>query len=64
MATGDDHLRNSCGTTLAVPHILLAFLPAAIACLPWLRWKFSLRALLIATTLVDVVLGLAVWAGR
>jgi hypothetical protein len=51
-------------TTLAVPHILLAFLPAAIACLPWLRWKFSLRAMLIATTLVAVVLGLAVWAGR
>jgi hypothetical protein len=50
-------------TTLAVPHVLLAFLPAAIACLPWLRWKFSLRAMLIATTLVAFVLGLAAWAG-
>jgi hypothetical protein len=29
---------------------------------PWLRWRFSLRTLLIATTLVAVVLGLAVYA--
>ena len=28
---------------------------------PWLRWRFSLRTLLIATTLVAVVLGLIVW---
>ena len=48
----------------AVPHILLAFLPAAIACLPWIRWSFSLRAMLVATTLVAIVLGLVVWAAR
>jgi hypothetical protein len=29
--------------------------------LPWLSWRFSLRTLLIATTLVAVVLGLIVW---
>jgi hypothetical protein len=29
---------------------------------PWLRWRFSLRTLLIATTLIAVVLGLAVYA--
>jgi hypothetical protein len=28
----------------------------------WLRWRFTLRTLLTATTLVAVVLGLAVWA--
>jgi hypothetical protein len=31
------------------------------ALLPWLRCQFSLRALLIATTLVAVVLGFVVW---
>jgi hypothetical protein len=34
---------------------------------PWLRkseWSFSLRTLLIATTLVAVVLGLIVWAAN
>ena len=35
--------------------------------LPWLPWmpgRFSLRTLLIATTLVAVVLGLIVWLRR
>ena len=39
---------------LVVPFILAA-------AIPWLRWRFSLRTLLIATTLVAVVLGLIVW---
>ena len=42
-----------CGIVGAVPWIL-----------PWLRWRFSLRTLLIATTLVAVVLGLVVWLLR
>jgi hypothetical protein len=33
---------------------------AALAGVPWLRWRFSLRSLLIATTLVAVVLGVIV----
>src|SRR5262245_56025171 len=32
--------------------------------IPWLRWRFSLRTLLIATTLVAVVLGVIVYAVR
>jgi hypothetical protein len=37
-----------------------------LAAAPWIRWskRFSLRTLLIATTLVAVVLGLIVWLGR
>ena len=31
---------------------------------PWLRYRFSLRTLLIATTLVAGVLGLVVWAAK
>jgi hypothetical protein len=37
---------------------------ATIAALPWIRWHFSLRTLLIATTLVAVGLGIVVVAMR
>ena len=42
---------------------IVAVFPIApwILVIPWLRWRFSLRTLLIATTLVAVVLGLIVW---
>jgi hypothetical protein len=43
------------------PHYIIVVMSAAIAVLPWLRWRFSLRTLLIAMTLVAVVLGLIVW---
>jgi len=36
----------------------------AAAIVPCVRWRFSLRTLLIATTLVAIVLGLAVWAAK
>ena len=39
----------------------LAASAAPFAALPWMRYSFSLRALLIATTLVAMVLGLIVW---
>jgi len=48
-------------------HWLAAILFAVLAALPWvhkLRFRFSLRTLLTATTLVAVVLGLVVWAVR
>jgi hypothetical protein len=48
-----------------MPYWFLVITPALFAALPWarqLRWRFSLRTLLIATTLVAVVLGLIVWA--
>lgn len=48
------------GHVVAAPHLLLAVLPATIACLPWIRWKFSLRAMLIGTTLVAMAIGLVV----
>ena len=34
---------------------------AALSAAPWIRWRFSLRTLLIATTLIAVVLGVVVW---
>jgi hypothetical protein len=45
-----------------VPHWFPVLLTAALASIPWIRWswKYSLRTLLIATTLIAVGLGLAV----
>jgi hypothetical protein len=52
------------GWTVCVPHCFLMVLFGAAAVAPWLRPRFSLRTLLIATTLIAVVLGLVVWAVR
>jgi hypothetical protein len=50
-------------TALLVPHWLPALLFATLAAAPWISrsWRFSLRTLLIATTLVAILLGLIVW---
>jgi hypothetical protein len=47
-----------------VPHWFPLTIFTTLATVPWIKWRFSLRALLIATTLVAVVLGLVVWASR
>jgi hypothetical protein len=46
---------------VSVPYWAPILLAAVFGGAPWLRWRFSLRTLLIATTLVAVVLGLIVW---
>jgi hypothetical protein len=46
--------------TRIFPIWLLTGRIAAVSTAPWLRWRFSVRTLLIATTLVAVVLGLIV----
>jgi hypothetical protein len=60
---------NSVATYGNSPHWFLVALSAAFVFVPWLpwhklRWRFSLRTLLIVTTLVAVVLGLVVWMAR
>jgi hypothetical protein len=47
-----------------MPIWFLIVLTSALATVPWIRWRFSLRTLLIATTLVAVVLGLIIYAAR
>ena len=51
-------------TFVHVPYWFLVLISAAFAAIPWIRWRFNLRTLLIATTLVAVVLGLIVWQVR
>jgi hypothetical protein len=46
------------------PYWFLLLLSATFAAVPWLRWRFTLRTLLIATTLVAVVLGFVAWVAR
>jgi hypothetical protein len=53
--------RNSMGAILIVPHWFAALLCAIISAVVWLQWRFSLRTLLVATTLVAIGLGLVVW---
>ena len=43
------------------PDWFLISIAFCLAALPWIRWRFSLRTLLIATTLVAVGLGVIVW---
>jgi hypothetical protein len=49
---------------VSAPHWLLALTCVALAAGPSMRWRFSLRTLLIATTIVAVVLGAVIWAVR
>ena len=47
---------------LSVPHLLLILVTATMGADPWLPRRFSLRTLLLATTLVCVALGVVLWA--
>ena len=42
--------------------VVLFFAALGVVAAPCIKWRFSLRTLLIATTLVAVVLGLIVWS--
>jgi hypothetical protein len=45
-----------------VPYWLLLLLATTITATPWIKWRFSLRTLLIVTTLVAVTLAIVVAA--
>jgi hypothetical protein len=50
--------------SVLAPHWFLVMVSFTLAGIAWLPWRFSLRTLLIAMTLVAVGLGLAVYAAR
>jgi hypothetical protein len=54
------------GDGLIVPYWFASFFALAMSTIPWIRFsnRFSLRTLLIATTLIAFMLGLIVWATR
>jgi hypothetical protein len=52
------------GKRLTLPFWFTITATSLATAMPWIRWRFSLRTLLIATTLVAVVLGLIVRLGR
>lgn len=52
------------GFLFVLPYWFLVPLTAVFAALPWLRWRFSLLTLLIATTFIAVVLASIVHAMR
>ena len=47
---------------VAFPHWLLLLAIGSIAMVPWLRWHFRVRTLLVITALVASLLGLVTWA--
>jgi hypothetical protein len=55
---------NATDTIVSLPAWFAAALSLVLAASPWLRPRFSMRSLLIATTLIAVVLGLVVWVVR
>jgi hypothetical protein len=55
------------GLQIATPHWFFVAVGTSLAAAPWIRqfrWRFSLRTLLIATTLVALVLGAIVYLSR
>jgi hypothetical protein len=58
------NLFTSGGLAVWSPIWFPTLLLAVMAAVPWIRWRYSLRTLLIATTLVAVVLGLIAWSMR
>ena len=59
--------RGGYGFEMFIPDWFLLIAGVAMAAAPWTRhrsWRFSLRTMLIATTLIAVVLGLMVWASK
>jgi hypothetical protein len=54
------------GSFHSAGHVILVLVTGTLAAFPWAesKWQFSLRALLVATTLIAVVLGLVVWAAK
>jgi hypothetical protein len=56
--------RGPIGNPLLIPLWLPPLAAAILAALPWLRWRFSLRTLLIAITIIALLLGLIIATTR
>ena len=54
------YLRVSNSVSIIFPHWFPALLTAMLAAAPWIKWRFSVRTLLVATGVVAAILGVAV----
>ena len=54
---GFSYVSNRRETGIAIPHWLPVTLLLALVAIPWPKWQYSLRMLLLAMTLVAIVLG-------
>jgi hypothetical protein len=54
------------GAVIVLPHWLVFLVPLLVSVVPWIRWsrRFTIRTMLVVTTLVAVVLAMAVTAGE
>jgi hypothetical protein len=52
------------GISAVIPPWLFVPLSALVAVVPWIRWRFNLRTLLIGMTVVAALLGLVIWAAK
>ena len=52
------------GTGPAIPYWPLVFVTSLLAVAPWLPYRFSLRTLLIAITLIGLILGAIIYTTR
>jgi hypothetical protein len=50
--------------TIFIPNWFTIGVFTTIGAMPWLRWRFTLRAMLTVTTMVAVALGIIVWSMR
>jgi len=57
-------VRQGAGSGPCVPYWIVVLAASTLSTPFWVRWRFSLRTLLIATTLVAAVMGLIVYAIR
>jgi hypothetical protein len=51
---------NNPGYTL-IPHLFVAMVAGAMCAAPWMRWRFSIRTLLIATAFVATLFGMTAY---
>ena len=48
--------------TLLIPYWLTLVFVAAVTAAPWIRWRFTLRTLLLVTTIIAILLGVFMWS--
>jgi hypothetical protein len=51
-------------TLIRAPHYFVIIIVSTMGAIPWVRWRFSLRTLLIVMTLIAVALGAVIYAAR